>query len=80
MAELLKGSTCNSGETGSSPGWGKSTGRKKEVTIHSNILVQEIPWLEETRGPWGHKKQDMIVTKKQNNKYKLPCEDKLTII
>ena len=38
-------STCQAGDEGSIPGWGKTL--EKEMATYSNILAWEIPWTEE---------------------------------
>ena len=40
-------SACTAGETGSTPGMGRSPG--EEMATHSNILAWEIPWTEGPR-------------------------------
>ena len=43
-----KESTCQAGDVGLIPGWGRSPG--DEMTTHSSILAWEIPWAEEPAG------------------------------
>ena len=43
-----KESACNAGDPGSILGWEEPM--EKEMAIHSNILVWEIPWTEEPGG------------------------------
>ena len=42
-----KVSACTAGETGSTPGLGRSPG--EEMATHSSILAWEIPWTEAPR-------------------------------
>ena len=44
-----KESACSPGDAGSNPG--EEAPLRKEMATHSNILVWEIPWLEEPGGP-----------------------------
>ena len=44
-----KESDCNAGYMGSTPGSGRSPGKKK-ITTHSSILAWRTPWTEETVG------------------------------
>ena len=44
-----KESTCNVGDLGSIPGWGRSTGGEGMATP-SSILAGRIPWTEESGG------------------------------
>ena len=43
-----KESTCNSGDSGSIPGSGRSL--DEEMATHSSILAWRIPWTEEPGG------------------------------
>ena len=43
-----KGSSCNAGAPGSTPGSGRSL--EKGMAIHSSILAWRIPWTEEPGG------------------------------
>jgi len=43
-----KESACNSGDTGSTPGLGRSSG--EEMATHFSILAWRIPWTEEPGG------------------------------
>ena len=47
-SSLGKEFTCNAGDPGLIPGWGRSPG--KEMATHSSILAWEIAWIEETGG------------------------------
>ena len=40
-----KESTCNAGDQGLIPGWGRPL--EKEMATHSSILAWRIPWTEE---------------------------------
>ena len=58
MAQQLKNSACNAGDTGSIPGLGRSPGEGNGN--HSRVLAWEIPWTAETGGlqSMGHKETD----------------------
>ena len=43
-----KGSTCNEGDEGSTPG--EEDSLEDEMTTHSSILAWETPWTEELEG------------------------------
>ena len=45
---VSKESTCNAGDLGSIPGWGRFL--EKEMATHSSILAWRIPWTEEPGG------------------------------
>ena len=52
-----KESTCNAGDMGLIPRWGRSPGEGNGNPLQ--ILAWEIPWTEESGGPWDHKQSDM---------------------
>ena len=45
---VVKNPPANAGDTGSIPGWGRSS--EKEMATCSSILAWEIPWTEEPGG------------------------------
>ena len=47
VAQMVKNPSANAGETGSTPGSGRSPG---EMATHFSILAWEIPWTEEHDG------------------------------
>ena len=49
-----KESACNAGDMVQS--LGQEDSLEKETTIHSSILVWEIPWTEEGYSLWDHKR------------------------
>ena len=46
-----KESTCNAGDPGSIPGWGRSPG--EGIGNQASILAWKIPWTEELGGLWS---------------------------
>ena len=54
-----KESTCNAGNPGLIPGWGRSS--EKEMATYSNNLAWRIYQQRSLAGysPWGHKESDM---------------------
>ena len=64
---VVKTPPANAGDTGSIPGWGRSS--EKEMVTSSSILAWEIPWTEEPGGllPTGLQRvgHDNLVTKQQ---------------
>ena len=53
----MKETACNAGDLSSTPGFGRLL--EKEMTIHSSILVWEIPWTEEPSRLQSIGSQDM---------------------
>ena len=55
-----KESTCNAGDQGLIPGWGRPL--EKEMATHSGIFAWEVQWTEEPGGysPWGCKELDKL--------------------
>jgi len=53
----MKETACNAGDLSSTPGFGRPL--EKEMTIHSSILVWEIPWTEEPSRLQSTGSQDM---------------------
>ena len=47
VAQVIKVSACNAGDTGLIPGLGRSPGKGNGT--HSSSLAWKIPWMEESR-------------------------------
>ena len=45
VAQTVKASAYNAGDSSSIPGWGRSL--EKEMATHSSTLAWKIPWTEE---------------------------------